>query len=68
MTEPMSPEHEKHLAGILADLVKDVSLNIAKGRLEHGGALWRRPVWKDAWDEVLDLCTYVHTLRLQLSA
>ena len=67
MTEPMSPEHEKHLAGILADLVKDVSAKYRKGQDEHGGALWRRPVWKDTWDEVLDLCTYVHTLRLQLS-
>ena len=67
MTEPMSPEHEKPLAGILADLVKDVSAKYRKGQDEHGGALWRRPVWKDTWDEVLDLCTYVHTLRLQLS-
>ena len=63
----MSPEHEKHLAGILADLVKDVSAKYRKGQDEHGGALWRRPVWKDTWDEVLDLCTYVHTQRLQLS-
>ena len=67
MTEPMSPEHEKHLAGILSDLVKDVSAKYRKGQDENGGALWRRPVWKDTWDEVLDLCTYVHTLRLQLS-
>lgn len=64
---PMSEEHEKHLAGILVDLTRDVSKKYRKGQEEHGGALWRRPVWKDAWDEVLDLCTYVHTLRLQLS-
>jgi hypothetical protein len=63
----MSEEHEKHLAGILVDLTRDVSKKYRKGQEEHGGALWRRPVWKDAWDEVLDLCTYVHTLRLQLS-
>jgi hypothetical protein len=63
MTEPMSPEHEKHLAGILSDLVKDVSAKYRKGQAQHGGALWRRPVWRDAWDEVLDLCTYVHTLQ-----
>ena len=63
----MSPEHEKHLAGILSDLVKDVDAKYRKGQEEHGGALWRRPVWKDAWDEVLDLCTYVHTLKMQLS-
>jgi hypothetical protein len=62
----MSEEHEKHLAGILVDLTRDVSKKYRKGQEEHGGALWRRPVWKDAWDEVLDLCTYVHTLRLQL--
>lgn len=62
----MSPEHEKHLAGILSDLVRDVSAKYRRGQDEHGGALWRRPVWKDTWDEVLDLCTYVHTLRLQL--
>ena len=65
--KPMSEEHEKHLAGILVDLTRDVSKKYRKGQEEHGGALWRRPVWKDAWDEVLDLCTYVHTLRLQLS-
>ena len=64
---PMSPEHEKHLAGILSDLVKDVDAKYRKGQDQHGGALWRRPVWKDAWDEILDLCTYHHTLRMQLS-
>jgi hypothetical protein len=63
----MSPEHEKHLASILSDLVKDVSAKYRRGQEEHGGALWRRPVWKDAWDEILDLCTYHHTLRMQLS-
>ncbi len=63
----MSPEHEKHLAGILSDLVKDVDAKYRTGQDQHGGALWRRPVWKDAWDEVLDLCTYVHTLKMQLS-
>jgi hypothetical protein len=64
----MSAEHERHLSGILSDLVKDVSAKYRKGQAQHGGALWRRPVWRDAWDEVLDLCTYVHTLKLQLSA
>jgi len=63
----MSPEHEKHLQGILADLVRDVSAKYRAGQEQHGGALWRRPVWKDAWDEILDLCTYVHTLKMQLS-
>jgi len=63
----VSPEHEKHLAGILSDLVKDVDAKYRKGQDQHGGALWRRPVWKDAWMEVLDLCTYVHTLKMQLS-
>jgi len=63
----MSPEHEKHLASILSDLVKDVDAKYRKGQEEHGGALWRRPVWKDAWMECLDLCTYLHTLRMQLS-
>ena len=63
----MSSEHERHLSGILSDLVKDVSSKYRKGQAQHGGALWRRPVWRDAWDEVLDLCTYVHTLKLQLS-
>jgi hypothetical protein len=63
----MSAEHERHLSGILSDLVKDVSSKYRKGQAQHGGALWRRPVWRDAWDEVLDLCTYVHTLKLQLS-
>ena len=64
--EPMSPEHEKHLHGVLNDLIKDVSAKYRRGQAEHGGALWRRPVWKDAWDEILDLCVYQHTLRLQL--
>ena len=63
----MSPEHEKHLAGIIRDLSRDIDAKYRKGQEEHGGALWRRPVWKDAWEEVLDLCTYVHTLKLQLS-
>ena len=65
--EPMSLEHEKHLQGVLNDLIKDVSLKYRRGQAEHGGALWRRPVWKDAWDEILDLAVYMHTLRLQLS-
>jgi hypothetical protein len=63
----MSPEHEKHLAGIIRDLTNDVDAKYRTGQDQHGGALWRRPVWKDAWDEVLDLCTYVHTLKMQLS-
>jgi hypothetical protein len=64
--KPMSEEHEKHLAGILVDLTRDVSKKYRKGQEEHGGALWRRPVWKDAWDEILDLSVYMHTMRLQL--
>jgi len=64
--EVMSPEHRKHLATIINDLTHDVQEKYIKGQLEHGGALWRRPVWKDAWDEVLDLCTYMHTLKLHL--
>jgi len=63
---PMSEEHEKHLAGIINDLARDVSKKYRKGQEEHGGALWRRPVWKDAWDEILDLSVYMHTMRLQL--
>jgi len=63
----MTPEHEKHLAGIIRDLTTDVDAKYRAGQDQHGGALWRRPVWKDAWDEVLDLCTYVHTLKMQLS-
>ena len=63
----VTPEHEKHLAGILRDLTRDLDAKYRKGQDEHGGALWRRPVWKDAWEEVLDLCTYVHTLKMQLS-
>ena len=63
----MTPEHEKHLAGILRDLTRDLDAKYRKGQEEHGGALWRRPVWKDAWDEVLDLSVYMHTMRLQLS-
>ena len=64
--EPMSPEHEKHLQGVLNDLIKDVDLKYRRGQAEHSGAIWRRPVWKDAWDEILDLAVYMHTMRLQL--
>ena len=64
--EAMSPDHRAHLATIVKDLANDVSAKYIKGQIEHGGALWRRPVWKDAWDEILDLCTYMHTLKLQL--
>jgi hypothetical protein len=63
----MSPEHEKHLAGILRDLTRDLDSKYRIGQAEHGGALWRRPVWKDAWMECLDLCAYLHTLKMQLS-
>jgi hypothetical protein len=63
----VTSEHEKHLAGIIRDLTKDLDAKYRKGQDQHGGALWRRPVWKDAWDECLDLCTYLHTLRMQLS-
>jgi hypothetical protein len=62
----MGPEHEKHLQGVLNDLIKDVDLKYRRGQEEHGGAIWRRPVWKDAWDEILDLTVYMHTMRLQL--
>lgn len=63
----MSAEHEKHLAGIQRDVARDLDAKYRKGQAEHGGALWRRPVWKDSWDEILDLCAYQHTMRLQLS-
>ena len=63
----MTPEHEKHLAGILRDLTRDIDLKYRRGQAEHSGALWRRPVWKDAWDEILDLAVYMHTLKMQLS-
>ena len=63
----VTSEHEKHLAGILRDLTKDLDAKYRKGQEEHGGALWRRPVWKDAWDEILDLAVYMHTLKMQLS-
>ena len=64
---PMSEEHEKHLKSVLNDLIKDVGLKYRRGQAEHGGEVWRRPVWKDAWDEILDLNVYMHVLRLQLS-
>jgi hypothetical protein len=62
----MGPEHEKHLAGIVRDLTRDLDAKYRKGQELHSGALWRRPVWKDAWEEVLDLCAYMHTLKMQL--
>jgi hypothetical protein len=63
----MTSEHEKHLAGIIRDLTRDLDSKYRKGQEEHGGALWRRPVWKDAWEEILDLAVYTHTLKMQLS-
>ena len=63
----MTPEHEKHLAGIIRDLTRDIDLKYRRGQAEHSGALWRRPVWRDAWDEILDLAVYMHTLKMQLS-
>ena len=67
VTPPMSKEHELHLQSILEVFVRDFSKKYRKGQEEHGGALWLRPCWADAMNEVLDLVSYVYTHKVQLA-
>ena len=64
----MSPEHELHLQAVLETFSKDFSAKYRRGQQEHGGALWLRPCWSDAMQEVVDLVAYVYTHRIQLGA
>jgi len=64
----MSPEHELHLQAMLETFTKDFSAKYRRGQQEHGGALWLRPCWSDAMQEVVDLVAYVYTHRIQLGA
>lgn len=65
---PMSPEHELHLKAVLETFSKDLAAKYRRGQAEHGGALWLRPCWSDAMQEVVDLVAYVYTHRIQLGA
>lgn len=64
----MSPEHELHLKAILETFSKDLTAKYRRGQAEHGGALWLRPCWSDAMQEVVDLVAYLYTHRIQLGA
>lgn len=63
----MSKEHELHLASIKEAFVRDFDRKYRKGQEEHGGALWLRPCWADAINEVVDLVSYVYTHKVQLA-
>lgn len=64
----MSPEHELHLKALLETFSKDLTAKYRRGQAEHGGALWLRPCWSDAMQEVVDLVAYLYTHRIQLGA
>lgn len=56
---------EEHAEKVVADFSFDAIKKYQAGQEEHGGRLWRKPVLEFAWEEVLDLPVYMHTLRHQ---
>lgn len=65
-SERMSPEHEAHLARIVAGVSTDIAAKYRKGQEEHGGQLWRKPnLLTEARNEALDQLTYLDAVQLQ---
>jgi len=63
----MKQEYEDHLNEIISRVTRDTCTKYRGGQKEHGGNLKGKPgMLAMAWDEVLDLITYVHTTRTQL--
>jgi dUTP pyrophosphatase len=66
MTHQLSEAQEKHLADMKADIVAHIDAKYRRGAAEHTGNLWDcspSTVLKHALDEVIDLLTYLQTLR-----
>lgn len=62
----MTPDHEAHLQRLKDAITRDIDAKYRKGQAEHGGNLWRKPgMLENAIEEVLDLATYLYTLKEQ---
>lgn len=61
--QPHNPDH--HVALILDRFAADFHKKYAKGQIEHGGRLWRKPVLPFLVEEVLDFVSYADVIGRQ---
>lgn len=62
----MTPEQEAHLTRIKERFINDLDQKYRAGQGEHGGDLWMKPgMLERAYEEVLDLATYILTAMEQ---
>lgn len=62
----MNDAHEAHLKRIKDAICRDIDAKYRAGQLEHGGNLWQKSgMLEQAIAEVLDLATYLYTLKEQ---
>ncbi len=64
LTEYASPDD--HLRALINDIAGDMTLKYERGQREHGGELWRKECLQNAYQEALDLLTYLKTLKGQM--
>lgn len=63
-TNYMNKKQTKHCDTITRDFAKSLRLKYKKGAKEHGGNLWdNKHLLDEALNEVVDLYSYLHTLR-----
>lgn len=55
----------EHLNHIVTWFIGHVTKKYMQGQHEHGGRLWRKPVWKFMRDEVIDMVVYFQVLEEQ---
>lgn len=62
----MTPEQTAHRERVIAQVTADIRAKYDAGQESHGGNLWEKPgMLEAAIEEVLDLATYLYTLREQ---
>lgn len=65
-TDGMTPDHEAHLARLIAKVSRDLDAKYRAGQEEHQGRIWEKPgMLENAYAEVLDLAVYILTAMEQ---
>lgn len=57
---------EEHAFDMQLRTTKDMEKKYSAGQREHGGKLWRKPMLKHMWAEIVDLLHYYHTHAYQI--
>lgn len=62
----MTPQRQEFLDGIIAEFGADAAEKFQRGQAEHGGNLWERAAFPEAYREAVDLVIYFGSLRRRL--